>query len=61
MNDRTNVVKDAIIAAIRKANQGQYTDEQQRAYAEKVNDIENHVEKSDNEETSSVMSDMEWE
>lgn len=61
MNDRTNVVKDAIIAAIRKANQGQYTDEQQRAYAEKVNDIENHVEKSDKEETSSVMSDMEWE
>lgn len=61
MNDRTNVVKDAIIAAIHRANAGQYTDAQQREYAEKVSSIENHETESKAEEQGSVMSDMEWE
>lgn len=61
MNDRTNLVKDAIIAAIRRANNGQYTDEQQRAYAEQVNKIENREQEEQSSESSSMMSDMEWE
>ncbi len=40
MNDRTNVVKDAIIEAIRRANDGTYTEEQKKQYAEKINAIE---------------------
>ena len=59
LNDRTNLVKDAIISAIRKANAGTYSEEQKRAYAEQVNKIE-HKESSE-ESPSQMTDDMEWE
>lgn len=59
MNDRTGIVKDAIVAAIRKANSGTYTDEQKRAYAEQVNKIEHH--ESSEESPAQMTEDMEWE
>lgn len=61
VNDRTNIVKDAIIEAIRRVNAPAHTDDAQRAYADQVNAIEQKKDNVASAHEESSTDGMEWE